>query len=120
MNPGRYNLSLTENSTNTLSFTIAGITTASGYSAAVDIRATELPGSTLLLGLTSPSSGLTLASDGTNLTISMTITEAQVDTLAPLLVTNATASWSLKVTAPGGATTQYLKGRASIIRTPTA
>ena len=38
MIPGTYNLSVTEGSTNVLSFVISGITTATGYTAAIDIR----------------------------------------------------------------------------------
>ena len=121
MQPGTYNLPLTENSTNVQSFVISGIATATNYSAKVDFRATSLPSSTLFLGLTSPSGGLVLSSDGTNLTIVMTITEAQIDALIPLVVAaNGKASWSLKVTAPDATTLQYLTGLIVQTRTPTS
>lgn len=121
MVPGAYNLPLTENSTNVLSFVISGITTATNYSAKVDVRATSLPSSAVFLTLTSPSGGLVLTSDGSDLTIVMTITEAQVDALIPLVVAaNNKAAWSLKVTAPAGTTLQYLAGLVIQTRTPTA
>ena len=119
MIPGTYNLSIVENSTNVLSFVISGITTATSYSAAIDFRASDADDGTLLLALTSPSGGLALSSDGSSLTIVMTITEAQADTLIPL-VKSTGAFWSLKVTAPGGTTLQYLLGAVKAIRTPTA
>ena len=119
MQPGSYNLILTENSTNVLAFTISGITTTVGYSAKIDIRADETPTGTLLLALSSPASGLTLAATASGLTITLTITEAQVDTLTPLvLATHDQAAWSLKVTAPDTTTLQYLKGLVGIERTP--
>jgi len=118
--PGTYNIPITENSTNTYSFVISGITTATSYSASVDIRATSLPTSNGLLSLSSPSSGLTLSSDGASLTIVMVITETQADTLIPLVVAaNGKAAWSLKVTAPAGTTLQYLTGLVVPTRTPT-
>ncbi len=121
MIPGTYNLPLTENSTNVFSFVISGITTATNYSAKVDMRATALPSSTTLLALTSsPAAGLALSSDGSHLTIVMTITEAQADTLIPLVVAaNGKAAWSLKVTAPDTTTLQYLTGLIVPTRTPT-
>ena len=120
MIPGSYDLPITENSTNVFTFVIAGITTATNYSAAVDIRIDRPPTSTLLLGLTSPSGGIVLTSDGSNLTVVVTITETQVDTIMPGVVANVTASWSLKITAPGGTTLQYLLGTVAPTRTPTA
>lgn len=121
MIPGAYNLPLTENSTNVFSFAISGITTATSYSAKVDMRAAKEPSSTVFLTLTSPSGGLVLSSDGTNLTIVLTITEAQVDALIPLVgAANGKAAWSLKVTEPAGTTLQYLTGLIIPTRTPTA
>lgn len=118
MIPGTYNLVLTENSLNVFTFTIGGITTAVGYTAMVDIRAGSKPTDTLQLALTSsPAGGLVLSSDGVSLSVVLTITETQADTLAPIL---SKSSWSLKVAAPGGATLQYLKGTVAIVRTPTA
>jgi hypothetical protein len=119
MIPGTYNLTIVENSQNTVSFSIAGITTASGYSAAIDIRVGDAANGTLLLGLTSPSSGIAVSSDGSSLTVAVTITEAQADTMAPTIRSGG-AFWSLKVTAPGTITTQYLLGAVKVIRTPTA
>ncbi len=119
MIPGSYNLPVIENSTNVLSFVISGITTASGYSAAIDIRSSDADDGVLLLGLTSSGGGLAVTSDGSNLTIVMTITEAQADTLIPLVKLSG-AYWSLKVTAPGSTTLQYLLGSVTAIRTPTA
>jgi len=116
MQPGIYPLTITENSTNAWSFVISGITTAVGYTAAVDIRKSEVPTSTRLLGLTN-GSGLSLSSNGSALTVVLRITEAQADTLVPLL--SPTAVWSLKITAPDGSTLQYLKGPVVGIRTPT-
>lgn len=120
MVPGAYNLPITENSVNVQTFAISGIATAVDYSAMVDIRASESPTSALLLSLTSPSDGLTLASDGSSLTVTLTMTEAQADTLAPLVDANPRAAWSLKVTSPTGVTLQYLKGLIVLTRTPTA
>jgi hypothetical protein len=120
VNPGAYNLTLTENSTNVLSFSISGIATASGYSAAIDIRKGDTPTSDLVLALTSsPVAGLALSSNGSSLTITVTITETQVDTIAATL-SETRLYWSLKVTAPDTTTRQYLKGPVSLTRTPTA
>jgi hypothetical protein len=120
MQPGEYTLRLTENATNTQTFTIAGIVDATGYSAAIDIRAGDTPSSTLLLGLTSsPAAGIALSASASGLAVAVTITETQTDTLTASVVTSG-ANWSLKVTAPGGATTQYLFGPVQMTRTPTA
>lgn len=119
MKPGLYNLELTENAVNIFSFSISGITTATNYSAKIDIRTTDLPTSTLLLALSSPSSGIALTSNGSSLIVTITITEAQTDTLLPLVVaTDGTASWSLKITDPSSVTLQYLLGLVVPTRTP--
>lgn len=120
MIPGTYNLPLTEGSTNTYSFVISGIVTAVGYSAAIDIREGDAPDSTALLQLTSsPAAGISLSSDGSSLTVAVTITETQADTIAPTIKSDG-AYWSLKVTAPGSTTLQYLIGAVKITRAPTA
>lgn len=120
MTPGEYDLPLTENADSVITIVLAGITTATGYSAAIDIRTGPKPTDTLLLGLTSPSGGITLSSDGTDLTVEVTITETQIDTLTPLAGVRGQSHWSLKVTEPGGTSLQYLAGRVLITRTPTA
>jgi hypothetical protein len=117
--PGTYNLPLTENSTNALTFAIAGITTAVGYAAAIDLRKGDTLASDLVLALTSPLGGIVLSSDGISLIVTVTIAETQIDALAAALALGG-VFWSLKVTAPGGATTQYLKGAVAFTRTPTA
>lgn len=119
MLPGTYNLTVTENAKHTQTFTIAGIVTAVGYTAKVDMRAGEKPTDTLVLALTSsPTAGLVLSSGGSSLSIAMTLTEAQVDLIADAI--QAGVMWSLKVTDPAGGTLQYLKGKVTITRTPSA
>lgn len=115
--PGTYDLTLVENSTNQLSFTISGITTTSGYTALIDIREEETPDSELILAL-SPGSGLSLSASAAGLTIGLLITETQIDAIADDL-SDVDAWWSLKVAAPGSTTAQYLKGNVIIVRTPT-
>lgn len=120
MQPGAYNIALTENATNVLSFDISDITTMTGYSAAMDFRQGDRPIDTIVLALTSsPAAGLALSIVGGILRVTMTITEAQVDPIAATLATT-TVSYSLKITAPAGTTTQYLRGNVTITRTPTA
>jgi hypothetical protein len=117
MIPGTYNLILVENSTNRRDITISGITTTSGYIATADIRAGNTPSSPLMLGLVA-GSGLSLSAGAAGLTVSLLITEDQVDVMAPRL-DNADAYWSLKLTTPTLDTYQYLAGVVSIVRTPT-
>lgn len=116
---GIYQLDLVENQTNTRTFQIDGITTATSYSAAVDIRIESRGDATALLQLTSPSGGLVLSSNGSYLQVAMTITEAQIDPIADDIAATG-AYWSLKVTAPDSTTRQYLIGPVTILRTPTA
>jgi len=115
--PGAYDITLVENSTNQLSFTISDITTTSGYNVQIDIREDETPDSDLILGLT-PGSGLSLVASAEGLTIGFLVTETQIDDIADELV-DVDAWWSLKVTAPDTSTRQYLKGNVRVVRTPT-
>ena len=120
MVPGQWDLPITENAKTTwpilLPITLVATT---DYSAKVEIRTSDDPTSTLLLALSSPSSGLTLSVSSGKLMVTLVITEAQADTLVPLIVANDGAEWSLKVTDPASDTLQWIKGGVAITRTPT-
>jgi hypothetical protein len=116
MIPGVYDLPIVENADSTLTVVISGITTIVGYTAAVDIRILPKHDATLILGLTH-SSGITLTTDGTDLTASIAITAAQSRTLADILRSQS-LFWSLRLTI-GGIATQYLNGNVVLTGTPT-
>jgi hypothetical protein len=100
--------------------TIPGYASASGVSATVELRALQDDASELYLTLTG-GSGLTLTSDGTNLSIVWEITETQMDALRAALATDGRkqAHYSLKVTRADGKTFQYLYGTLEPLRTAT-
>lgn len=122
MLPATYNIITAANATYTQTFTRSGVTTAVGWGAAIDIREEESSTSTLLLALTSLSGGIALTSNGSVLSIAVTITETQIDTLhAALTAAGKTqAFYSLKLTKPDLTTEQLLIGTFSLKGTPTA
>ena len=93
MIPGQWDLPITENAKTTWSILLP-ITLASttGYSAKVEIRASDDPASTLLLALSSPSSGLALSVSSSKLLVTLVVTEAQADVLVPQIAAPASTA----------------------------
>lgn len=120
MIPGTANLRAATNAYDERTITIPGFASASGVTASVELRAAQDSASELYLTLTN-GSGLTLTSDGSNLSIAWEITETQLDTLRAALVADGldAAQYSLKVTPVGGKTRQYLIGSFTPIATAT-
>ena len=118
---GVYDFEVVENATRTLSITRSGVATATGWSARLDIRNDNTPSYSLWLSLTSPSGGIVLTSDGSLLTIAVTITETQADALVAAAVAagQMKGRYSLKLTKPDTTTEQLLHGTVTMIRTPT-
>lgn len=104
MQPGIYHISLYEGETFTEIWTRSGMASATGWSAALDIRQKADESSTRYLALTS-GSGLTLSSDGSRLIIVVIVTAVQTAALGALGFT--TAYYDLKLTKPD-ATVEYL------------
>lgn len=105
MQPGTYNIVAPANAMWTEAWTIDSITTTTGYTARIDFRAGPTDADTLLLSLTSPSSGITLTAPSSALVVTPKITASQMDTLRAAMVTaNVTeAHYALKITPPTGA-----------------
>jgi hypothetical protein len=120
MIPAVANLSAAANGYDLRTITIPGYASAVGVSATVEIRALQDEAGELYLTLTN-GSGLTLSSDGTDLSIAWQVTEAQIDTLRAALATDGRkqAHYSLKVTRADSVTLQYLYGTYTIQRTAT-
>lgn len=116
MLPGTFDLPIVENADSTMSVTISGIATIVGYTAAIDIRTLPKHDATLILGLTN-GSGITLSSNGTDLTVTIVITANQSRTLADSLRLQM-LYWSLRLTF-ATLPTQYLNGLVVLTGTPT-
>jgi hypothetical protein len=107
MQPGTYNFSIYEGETFAETWTRSGVTTATGWSAKLDIRAKAEETSTQYLELTS-SSGLTLSSNGTVLSIAVLMTAAQTTAMGALAFKKA--YYDLKLTKPDTTVEYLLKG----------
>ena len=106
MEPGVYNISVPANAMWTESWTVDSITTATDYSARLDIRVGPSDSDTLLLSLTStPAAGITLSVSGGELVVTIKVTASQMDTLRTAMATASIglAYYSLKITPPTGA-----------------
>ena len=118
--PAEDTLQIVENAGDTAAYLISGITDATGYSAAVDIRDADRPDGDLIIGFTSPSSGITLSASADGLLVTIRITAAERDTIiAGYNVHQGKLWWSLKIIEPGGVPLQYIKGAVQPIRTAT-
>lgn len=121
MRPGEANLYAADNSYDERTITIPGFASAVGVSAAVQFRQRQDDSSALYLTIDSGANGgLALASDGANLLIAWTITDAQLDALRAALAAArlSVCHWSLKLTV-GGRPYQYLYGTYTPIATAT-
>jgi hypothetical protein len=121
MIPAEANLRAAANGYDQRTITIEGYASASGVTATVELRALQSDAAELYLTLTS-GDGLTVTSDGADLSIAWEITEAQLDTLRAALAADgrSQAHYSLKVERADGVTLQYLYGTYTPIRTATA
>lgn len=113
MQPGTYNFSVYEGETFAETWTRSGVTSASGWSATLDIRQKADDASTLYLALAS-GSGLTLSSDGTNLIIAVLITAAQTANLATFGFKQA--NYDLKLTKPDSSVEYLLAGKVTFTK----
>jgi hypothetical protein len=104
MQPGTYNFSIYEGETFVETWTRAGVSSATSWSAKLDIRAKAEETSTLYLSLT-PS----LSSDGSKLILAILITAAQTATLGALAFKKA--YYDLKLTKPDSTVEYLLKGQ---------
>lgn len=141
MIPGEYHIYAAANSqwSETFAVGVTGLTSTTGYTARLDIRAGTIDSSTLLLSLTT-SDGITLSVTsiastdytGAALGVTPTITAAQMDTLRAAMLSNNLdyvlvaggfkqyrGYYSLQVTTPTSVPLVYLIGTFNVIDTTT-
>lgn len=117
--PAEYTLHIVENADDPINILISGITDATDYSAAIDIREDNKPSANRLLHLDSGSgNGIILTADANGLLVSILIT-SEVKAALIAYLADASAYWSLKVTNPSGVRLQYLSGSVEGHRTTT-
>lgn len=114
MNPGKYSFTITQGATFTETWSVAGITTATGYTSQIDIRETQEAASDLILTLSTANGRTALSSNGTSLIAAHTISAADT---AALDFTDAWYDW--KISGPGGTVQYYLEGRVTLNRRTT-
>jgi uncharacterized membrane protein len=108
MIPGTYDFDIYEGATFAETWTRSGVSTAVGWSAAIDIRKSATSNSQLYLALTS-SDGITLSSNGTTLSMAVVISATRAAALAAAIRAAGLteAYYDLKLTKPD-ATIEYL------------
>ena len=118
MVPGVYSgWTIYEGSVFTASLTWPGIVSAVGYDARMDIRKSKRPDADLILALTTGNGRLALSSDGTDLTIALTITAP--DTVG---LDFSQGYYDIEIVPPAGedATWRALEGTIAYDRNVTA
>lgn len=100
--------------TYTKTITISGIATAVGYSVRLMIRDDENDTTALITLTSTPVAGIVLSSNGSVLSIALTISETQTSALEI-----EQGVWDLEVTDPSGAMKTYIGGSVVVHKSVT-